>query len=252
MLKGIVFDLDGTIYFGNKLADSSKEIIGYARDSGLKCLFITNNSRRTRYDIYEKLLGLGLDVDLKEVYTSSYLTGRYLNKMHYRSAYVFGEKSLIEELQSHDISYDDNNPDCVVVGFDTTIDYSKITTAFKHIRSNKPFIACNLDKSYPIEDEVVPGCGAMVGSIVGCAGKYPDVVVGKPSTYPIEVIIEDYGFQAQDILVVGDNYESDIVMAQKAGCDSCLIAEKNIFQNCEVISALSDLKTTKFIRYSNE
>ena len=234
----MIFDLDGTIYFGNRLADKAAEVVKQLRVQGVKVCFLTNNSRLARFDIYQKLLDFGLELEIQDVYTSSYLVGRYLQERSFTSAYVLGEKGLMQEIGNCGVKIEEYDPDCVVIGYDTTIDYEKITVSFRHILNKKPFIACNLDKSYPVESGMLPGCGAMVGAITGCTGISPDVVVGKPSVYPIEVICADMGVSIDEVMVVGDNIESDIAMAISAGCKSCLIGAEDTVADCMVIKSL--------------
>ena len=241
MIKAVVFDLDGTIYFGNRLADKAGEVVNKLRDQGVKVCFLTNNSRLRRFDIYKKLLDFSLELEIQDVYSSSYLVGRYLKESSFTSAYVLGEKGLIQEIEDFGVKIDECDPDCVVIGYDRTIDYQKITVSFKHIMNKKPFIACNLDKNYPVESVLLPGCGAMVGAITGCTGFTPDVIVGKPALYPLEVICADIGVSIDEVMVVGDNIESDIAMAKSAGCKSCLIVSEDIDAACLVITSLDQI-----------
>lgn len=241
MIKVVIFDLDGTIYFGNRLAYKAYEVIKGLNENGVKTCFLTNNSRKGRSDIYEKLLGLGLELNREDVYTASYLVGRYLREHGYKSAFVLGESGLIKEIAMFGIKYDEHDPDCVVVGYDMTINYEKISQSFLHILKKKPFVACNLDKSYPVESGQLPGCGAMVGAVTGCTGVSPDVIVGKPSVYPISVICKDLGVDAAEVMVVGDNIESDIKMAKRAGCKSCLIVSDDTEADCVVVKSLEQI-----------
>jgi HAD superfamily hydrolase (TIGR01450 family) len=241
MIKVVIFDLDGTIYFGDRLADHAVGVLTALHEMKIKTCFLTNNSRKGRADIYRKLKAFGLNVQLEDVYTSSYLVGRYLKDHGFKSAYVFGEAGLVQEMQRFGIRVEDDNPDCVIVGYDMTMTYEKIVRSFKHIVNGKRFIACNLDKSYPIDSGLLPGCGAMVGALSGCTGLTPEVVVGKPSVYPIEVISKDFGARFEEIIVVGDNIETDIEMANNAGCKSCLIMAEEKHANCSMVNSLKDV-----------
>ena len=241
MIKVVVFDLDGTIYFGNRLAHSAAEVVKELRVHRIKVCFLTNNSRLARFDIYQKLLRFGLELAIQDVYTSSYLVGRYLQERSFKSAYVLGETGLMQEITNCGVKIEEHDPDCVVIGYDMNINYQKITISFRHILNKKPFIACNFDKSYPVESGLLPGCGAMVGAITGCTGSKPDVVIGKPSVYPLEVICADMGVSIDEVMVVGDNIESDIAMAKSAGCKSCLIVAEDSDADCLVIKSLDQI-----------
>ena len=82
------------------------------------------------------------------------------------------------------------------------------------------FIACNSDKNYISDnDKLLPGCGALIGAIKGCTGKEPDYIVGKPNTYMLQQIAKDNNVTNNEIIVVGDSYDSDIKMAIDFNCN---------------------------------
>ena len=226
MIKAVLFDLDGTIYYGSKLIDGAKEVVQAYRDSGKKVFFMTNNSTKSRKDIYERLTGMGLDCSLSEIYTSSYASALYAKRKGYKTVYIFGAKGLEDEFMQLGISTSEE-AEVVVVGYDMEMDYKKITAALQVALQAKSIIACNKEKHYPGENaKRMPGCGAMVGALEGCLGKNVDYVVGKPNPLLLDIICTEQNLQKEDIMVIGDTYESDIVMANEYGCDSLYIGKE--------------------------
>ncbi len=69
-IKAVAIDLDGVVYLGNRLVKGAIDGIKTIRDLGFKIFFITNNSGKTRAEVYEKLLKLGIKCDIADVYTS--------------------------------------------------------------------------------------------------------------------------------------------------------------------------------------
>ncbi len=63
----------------------------------------------------------------------------------------------------------------------------------------------------------MPGCGGMVSSVEWCSGRMVDLTIGKPNTFMLKEVSEQLGLAPEEILVVGDNYNTDIVMAGKFG-----------------------------------
>ena len=64
MIKAIIFDLDGTIYHGNKVIEGATDFIKKLKSNSLKYLFITNRSDRILDEIADrieknKMTGLG-------------------------------------------------------------------------------------------------------------------------------------------------------------------------------------------------
>ena len=108
------------------------------------------------------------------------------------------------------------------------------------------FVACNRDRTFPVERGVMPACGSMVASIESAWGRKPDYEVGKPNTFFLEMITRETKLAASQILVVGDTMESDIAMAINFGSPSVLISGSLIGMNNGLfpdlrISSLADL-----------
>ncbi len=235
-IKAIAFDLDGTIYYGNQAIDGAAETIEYLKNKGIKVFYFTNNSTKTREQIYSKLKGMGLDLSLDTVYTSAYATAFYCKESQLDSVYCIGSDGLISELNGHGISTNNEKVKAVIVGLDFNINYDKIATALLHLQNGCKLINCNQDKNYPVEGgRLMPGCGAMTAAISGAYDKDIDFIVGKPNTYMIELLANKHGYGNKDILVVGDSLDSDIEMANRFGCKSILVTKDNSikqFRNC--------------------
>ena len=225
-IRVVLFDLDGTVYYGDKLIDGADAVINQFRKLGKTVLFMTNNSAKSRERIYEKLSGMGIECNLKDVYTSGYAAVYYSKLNGYNSVYVFGTDELKEEFLKYGISHSEKS-DIIVVGFDTEFNYEKLTEALQTALGAKYIIACNLEKNYPGNNaKRMPGCGAMVGALEGALGRKCDYIVGKPSPLLLDIICKEQGFSKNELLVIGDTYSSDIEMADKYGCKSIYIGNE--------------------------
>jgi 4-nitrophenyl phosphatase len=227
-IKAVAFDLDGTLYFGNKIIDGVEETIEvlYARD--IEVFYFTNNSSRTREEIFDKLKKLKLPSKISNIYNSAYATGLYLKENGYKSVYCCGSEGLLNEIKGSGITCTDGvsgNPQAVVVGLDHSFDLKKMSTALNLLRHMEcKFIICNRDRTYPVEDNLLmPGCGPIVAALEYATERTADVIIGKPNTYMLELLCRDWKLGNQEILVVGDTYESDIAMANNFGSRSVLI-----------------------------
>jgi len=243
-IKLFAFDLDGTLYIGENLVSGAVELIDYLRRK-YKIAFFTNNSSRTRREVYEKLNRLGIKCKLDEVYASSSLTALYLKESGIDDLYVIGSDGLRSELESKELRIVDNDSaKNLVVGLDFDFNYEKIATALSVLLKGGKFIVCNEDGSFPVgENRYMPGCGAMVGAIVVSAGKRPDFIVGKPNTYILSKISEAFETEDHEIIVAGDSYESDIIMALNYNSKAILINSKGnvIDSNVLVMENLHEL-----------
>ena len=67
-----------------------------------------------------------------------------------------------------------------------------------------------------------------------------DYTIGKPNTLMLEITAELLGQQASEMLMVGDTYESDILMANKFGCPSVLIGTRE-YSDTIIVEHIGDL-----------
>ena len=201
-------------------------------EQGYQVFYLTNNSGKTQQQIIDKLNGFGFRANLQNTYCGSYAISCYLLQEKIMSVYLVGTDALMSDLESHDIKVDNSaDVSAVVVGLDPFLSYNKIATALEAINNGAKLIIANMDPSYPVEnDRRLPGCGAMVGAIVGATGHAPDFHVGKPNTYMFELLCNKHGLSPQEICVIGDDPESDIKMAVTLQCQSILFDPKDTFQ----------------------
>ena len=113
--------------------------------------------------------------------------------------------------------------DYVVVGLDRSFDYRKMAIAMSCIRRGALFVATNTDATVPSEGGELPGAGSIVSAIAACAGRGPDLVVGKPNPRSFEIALEKLGLEGEEVLVIGDRLETDIAGAARLGLDSALV-----------------------------
>ncbi len=125
-IKCFILDMDGTIYLGNELFPFTKDFLKKVEETGREYYFFTNNSSKSQRAYIEKLGKLGIPIKKDQMMISSHVIIKYL-KEHYdgKSIYVLGTPSLIQEFQYFDMNLTDEDPDIVVLGFDTTLTYEK-------------------------------------------------------------------------------------------------------------------------------
>ena len=58
MEKAFIFDMDGTLYLGNRLYDFTLELLDTIKKSGRRYMFMTNNSSKSVADYIKKLARL--------------------------------------------------------------------------------------------------------------------------------------------------------------------------------------------------
>ena len=84
------------------------------------------------------------------------------------------------------------------------------------------FIGTNPDKNIPTERGLLPGAGSVV-TFVETATQTKPVYIGKPKAIIMERAIAHLGVEKEQVIMVGDNYETDIQSGIQNGIDSLLV-----------------------------
>ena len=223
-IKCFILDMDGTIYLGNELFPFTKDFLKKVEETGREYYFFTNNSSKSQRAYIEKLGKLGIPIKKDQMMISSHVIIKYL-KEHYdgKSIYVLGTPSLIQEFQYFDMNLTDEDPDIVVLGFDTTLTYEKLSKACHYIRNGCTYFGINPDWNCPMEGGTfIPDCGSMAKLIEASTGRFPEFF-GKPSKYTLDYIIKETGCKPEEIAIVGDRLYTDIAVADGSEVTSILV-----------------------------
>ena len=216
--------MDGTIYLGNELFPFTKEFLKKVEDTGREYFFFTNNSSKSQQAYIEKLEKFGIKIAKKQMMISSHVIIKYL-KEHYegKSIYVVGTPSLIQEFKYFDMNLTEEDPDIVVLGFDTSLTYEKLSKACHYIRNGCTYFGINPDWNCPMEGgRFIPDCGSMAKLIEASTGKFPEFF-GKPSKHTLDYMIKETGYEPEEIAIVGDRLYTDIAVADQSNVTSILV-----------------------------
>jgi 4-nitrophenyl phosphatase/NagD protein len=115
-----------------------------------------------------------------------------------------------------------DDPDTVVLGFDTTLTYQKIWKMCDYVRDGIPYIATHPDINCPTESGFMPDIGAIIALVASSTGREPDLVIGKPHPPIIQAIFEKTGLPPIQLAMVGDRLYTDIALG-KAGITTILV-----------------------------
>lgn len=223
-VKCFLLDMDGTFYLGGQLIEGSLEFIDRVRATGRDFMFLTNNSSHNAAFYVEKLAGMGLSITRERVLTSGEATCAKLNALYPgKRAFLLGNEFLAAELREAGIDVDNEHPDIVVIGFDTTLDYKKMQAVCDFVRAGLPYIATHPDFNCPTETGFMPDIGAIMAFIEASTGRRPDLIVGKPHTGIVEAALRRTGLKARELAMVGDRLYTDIETGRRSGMLSILV-----------------------------
>lgn len=239
VLSGIrcwLLDMDGTVSLGEEIIPGAERFFDALQDQ--RYIFVTNNSSHSAAHYVARMNRIGIRTERDEVLTSTDALLIYLDREFGRPirAFPVGTPDFEGELAAGGVLLvkEKYEPvDAVLVGFDTTLVYSKLDAACDYILAGKPWYAANPDKVCPLPGgRVLPDCGAIISFLETCTGTHPVKIIGKPDTAMIDMVIAKYGYRRDEIAMAGDRIYTDMAAAKNAGilCVGVLSGESTLVE----------------------
>lgn len=230
MYGGYVFDLDGTLYLGDRLLPGAAETVAAIRAAGARVAFLTNKPLEPPSAYAAKLTDLGIPATAREVVSSTDALLRYLATAAAGARLLPISEPLVAGLLRDagfrvlDPAMDDpTTAEVVVVSWDRTFDYTKLVAAFRAVRAGARIVATNPDPYCPTPDGDLPDCAAMLAAIEASTGARAEAIVGKPSPHMSATLLDRLALPAGDTILIGDRLLTDVRMAHEAGMASALV-----------------------------
>jgi len=221
--KLFVLDMDGTFYLDTTLIDGANDFLEKIKEKGYDFLFFTNNSSKSLVDYEKKLKKLNVVATKEQIFSSGDVTISFLKRERKgKKVYVIGTPSLIRGFVDSGIEINEEEPDIVVLGFDTTLTYEKIEKGCRFIRNGAEFIATHPDTNCPTKNGLIPDTGAMIEMFKTSTGVEP-LIMGKPFLHTIKAIEEKTNISRENIVCVGDRLKTDIALAINHGMMGVLV-----------------------------
>lgn len=227
-ISHVALDMDGTIYCGSSMFPFTKGFLQRMERLGIGYSFLTNNSSKNRGEYVAKLADMGLEVRPDQIHSSTDATLAHL-RVHYgegRKLFVIGTESMKEDVRQagFPIVTGDEEPEVVLVAFDTNPSYTDLCKAAWWISRGLPYLATHPDMVCPTDQPtVIIDCGAICEMLRAATGRTPDVVPGKPSAGMLTALCEQHGISASQLAMVGDRLYTDIEMARRTGALGVLV-----------------------------
>ena len=224
-IRCFLLDMDGTFYLGNRLIDGSLDFLEALRRTGRDAWFLTNNSSKSAAAYVDKLTRMGVPEPFcTQVMTSGHAAARYLaERFPGGRGYLLGNEVLRAELTAMGLEFTEDDPDYVLIAFDTTLDYAKMCKVCDFIRAGKPYIATHPDFNCPTETGFVPDLGAMMALIEASTGRRADVILGKPNRGIVDEALRRTGFGLNEMAMVGDRLYTDVATGVNHGMTGILV-----------------------------
>ena len=211
-IKGLLIDLDGTLYVEGEPLPGCREALFKLRASGLLFRFVTNTTRKPRREVLLELRRMGFEAEEAEIFTPARAAALMLRN---RRCYPLVADSLLEDLEG--MVPDDESPEYVLVGdLGEGFTYARLDAAFRRLMGGAGLLALQKNRYWRRESGVSLDAGPFVAALEYASGKTA-AVVGKPEKDFFRLALEDLGLEAREVAMVGDDPEADVAGAQGAG-----------------------------------
>jgi glycerol-1-phosphate dehydrogenase [NAD(P)+] len=224
-VKCFILDMDGTIYLGDRLFPYTLDFLSHLKKSGKDYIFYTNNSSQNSAHYINKLHKMGIPVTKDKLYMSTHVLLENLRKPENntgKNVFIAGTKALKDDFEDAGYILTEIDPDFVVLGFDTGMDYKRLTLLCDFVRAGLPYYGVHTDYNCPVEGGFIPDCGSLAAAVAASTGITPEFY-GKPSRHTLDYIIEKTGYQEHELAFIGDRLYTDIAIATGTKARSVLV-----------------------------
>ncbi|MFI9611580.1 HAD-IIA family hydrolase [Streptomyces sp. NPDC052023] len=228
-VRAVLIDIDGVLTVSWRPLPGAVDALRAIRDAGLPVALVTNTTSRTRASLAATLAEAGFPVTPDDILTAPAVTAAYLTA-HFPGArcLLLNSGDIGEDLEgvrlvSADVAAADEAVDVVVVGgAGPEFTYPALNRAFGHLERGARLVAMHRNLYWRTRDGLQLDTGAFLAGLERAAGTEA-VVTGKPSAAFFEAALGRLGVRAGDAVMVGDDIESDVLAAQRAGVTGVLV-----------------------------
>lgn len=220
-VNAVLFDLDGVLHTGNSPIPGAIETVDLLRVCGISCRFVTNTSTLSRYSLHQKILGMGFYVAQEEIISAPEAALKYLEQLG---------NPLCRFLLADDVKKDfshfrqsNTQAEYIVVGdIGSAWTYEIMNEVFNCLKNGAKLIAIHKNRFWQTETGLQMDIGGFISGLEYASG-VEAMIIGKPSSAFFQIALADLKLPASEVLVIGDDIDSDIGGAQKAGIRGVLV-----------------------------
>ena len=219
----VFLDLDGTIYLGGELISGAIDFLKRLKNKNIKYFFLSNNSSKSVDQYLEKLNNMEIPAIKEDIILSTHDLISWLKINNISQTFLVGTVGMQEMLEKENIDTRSEDPEYVVLGYDTEINYDKLSKASYHLHNGVKLVASHPDMVCPSPLGDLPDNGAFMALFEATTGVKPTHICGKPNPQMILHKINDLGLLTEKCAMVGDRLYTDMEMAKKANVKAILV-----------------------------
>ncbi|MEU0194772.1 HAD-IIA family hydrolase [Streptomyces afghaniensis] len=226
-VRAVLVDIDGVLTVSWRPLPGAVEALREIRAAGLAVLLVTNTTSRTRASIAGTLADAGFPVSAEDILTAPAATAAHLAE-HCPGARcaLLNSGDIAEDLDGVsvvDAADSSAVPDVVLIGgAGPEFGYAALDRAFGHLQRGARLVAMHRNLYWRTAEGLRLDSGAFLAGLEQAA-RVEAEITGKPARAFFEAALVRLGAGAGEALMVGDDIESDVLAAQRAGITGVLV-----------------------------
>jgi len=231
-LKGLIFDLDGTLLLsdrslgGYEILPGAAELLAELARLAIPFAVLTNGSAYPPAEQAAKLRSAGLPVRDECMFTPSSVAADLMVRAGVQRTLVLGSSGVgqalrdarIETLKAgepgeHDVQavYVGWYPECTMQAIEAAC-HAIWSGARLYVASDVPFFATKQGRTM--------GYSYAIAGAIRRVTQAPMILTGKPSLHALRFVASRLGLRRRDLGVVGDDPAVEIIMARRGGAQA--------------------------------
>jgi len=226
-MQALLFDMDGVLYNSEEPIRGAADTVAWVRSREIPHLFVTNTTSRGRDALAAKLARFGIPASPDEIMTPCEAAADWLRSRGAANVALFLRSAARPAFDGLDLLPEDAESGArhVVIGdLASAWDFATLNRAFRLLHSNPEavLIALGMTRYWKAADGISLDVAPFVAALEHATGRKA-LVLGKPSAEFFQAAADRLGVANREILMVGDDIETDIAGAQLAGMQAALV-----------------------------
>ncbi|MEJ2545412.1 MAG: TIGR01458 family HAD-type hydrolase [Calditrichaceae bacterium] len=248
LIKGLLIDLDGVIYNDSQIIPGAVETIHKLRQQNIPFRFITNTTMKCRDTLRKKLNNFGIDCETKEIFSAAYAAAKYVSQYPEAKCHLMLKEDAKKEFVES--ASDDEKVNFVVAGdLGDTVTFELLNNAFVRLMNGAKLIALQKNRFWLSDQGYTLDAGAFI-ALLEYASNQEAILIGKPERNFFELALADLDLLPDNVLMIGDDIESDIGGAVRINTHTCLVrtgkfrkqdVENSDIKPDHIISSIADI-----------
>ncbi len=220
-IKGLLIDLDGVIYNDNRIIAGSVDTIHQLRQKNIPFRFITNTTMKCRDTLREKLNQFGIDAKANEIFSAAYAAAKYVSQFPGAKCHLLLKDDAKKEFIG--LASEEEHVDFVVAGdLGDAVTFDLLNNAFIRLMNGAKLVALQKNRFWLSDRGYTLDAGAFV-ALLEYASNQEAILIGKPEPKFFELALLDLSLPPENILMIGDDIESDIGGSAQLNIHTCMV-----------------------------